>query len=273
MLASPKVLDTLKGIGLNLYERRLWVALLARGASTAGELSEIANVPRSRAYDVLQSLADKGFIIVQTAKPIRYVAVSPEEALERAKKKLSEDFKETMDRMDDLKKSATMKELGEIFSQGLKLIIPEDVTGSLKGKYSLYQQLDTMIRDANKQISIVTTGEGLNEIYSNHLEALKKASDKGVNIKIVLSGKEGTSDSVKGLSSVADIKIVDEKEIPLAGRFAVVDDKQFVFSLTDSKVHSTQDMAFWSKSDHAAGDVMSPLFRLVWNHSKDLKEK
>jgi sugar-specific transcriptional regulator TrmB len=91
MIASSKVMDALKGIGLNLYERRLWVALLARGTSTAGELSEIANVPRSRAYDILQSLADKGFVVVQTSKPIRYVAVAPEEALGRVKKKIEED--------------------------------------------------------------------------------------------------------------------------------------------------------------------------------------
>lgn len=92
MLASTKVLDTLKGIGLNLYERKLWVALLARGTSTAGELSEIANVPRSRAYDVLQSLAEKGFVVVQTGKPIKYVAVSPEESLDRAKISLKKIF-------------------------------------------------------------------------------------------------------------------------------------------------------------------------------------
>ena len=86
MLASQKVFDSLKGIGLNLYERKLWVALLARGTSTAGELSSMANVPRSRSYDILQSLAEKGFVVVQTAKPLKYVAIAPEEALERAKK-------------------------------------------------------------------------------------------------------------------------------------------------------------------------------------------
>jgi hypothetical protein len=61
---------------------------------------------------------------------------------------------------------------------------------------------------------------------------------------------------------------LDEKDVDLAGRFCVVDDKQFVLSLTDSKVHSTQDLAFWSKSEHAAGNVLSPLFKLVWQHSK-----
>jgi sugar-specific transcriptional regulator TrmB len=268
MLASAKVFDALKNIGLNLYERRLWVALLARGTSTAGELSEIANVPRSRTYDVLQSLAEKGFVIVQTTKPIRYIAVKPEEALERAKKKIEEDFKETIEKIDELKGSPVMRELNEIFSQGMKLVSPEEITGALKGRYSFHQQMDAMFRDATKHINIITTPEGLNELFTNHLDSLRKAKEKGVDIKIATTGKEGVSEAIKALGAIADIRVVDDKEVELAGRFAVVDGKQLVFALTDTKVHSTQDMAFWSKSEHAAGDVLEPLFKLVWSHSK-----
>jgi sugar-specific transcriptional regulator TrmB len=59
MVASIQVLDALKSIGLNLYERKIFVALLARGVATAAEVSEIAKVPRSRSYDILESLGDK----------------------------------------------------------------------------------------------------------------------------------------------------------------------------------------------------------------------
>ena len=65
MVATTKTLDALKSIGLNLYERKIFVALLARGVATAGELSQIANVPRSRSYDILESLADKGFVVAE----------------------------------------------------------------------------------------------------------------------------------------------------------------------------------------------------------------
>jgi len=270
MLASAKVLDALKGIGLNLYERRLWVALLARGTSTAGELSEIANVPRSRAYDVLQSLAEKGFLVVQTAKPIRYVAMAPEEALERAKKKIQEEMMTMQERIDDIKSSPVMRELNEVFSGGLKLISPEDITGSLKGRYSIYQQMGTMIKDANKHIEIFTTPEGLNELNSNHMDALKKAKDKGVNIKILTTATEKCSDAIKSLGSVADIKNIDDKEIPVSGRFTVVDGKQVVLSLTNHKVHSTQDMAVWSKSEHVSGDIFEPMFKMIWSKSKSV---
>ncbi|RME31783.1 TrmB family transcriptional regulator, partial [Candidatus Woesearchaeota archaeon] len=68
--------------GLNLYEVKIWTALLSRGVSTAGELSDIANVPRSRSYDVLESLEKKGFIVMKIGKPIKYIAVPPEEVVE-----------------------------------------------------------------------------------------------------------------------------------------------------------------------------------------------
>ena len=72
---------------LNLYEVRIWTAILLRGVSTAGELSDMANVPRSRSYDVLESLEKKGFVIPKVGKPMKYVAVSPEEVIERVKKR------------------------------------------------------------------------------------------------------------------------------------------------------------------------------------------
>ena len=50
---------------LNLYEVRIWTALLSRGVSTAGELSSISDVPRSRTYDILESLEKKGFNIIK----------------------------------------------------------------------------------------------------------------------------------------------------------------------------------------------------------------
>ena len=68
---------------LNLYEVKIWSALLSRGVATAGELSDIANVPRSRSYDVLESLERKGFVIMKLGKPIKYIAVPPTEVLER----------------------------------------------------------------------------------------------------------------------------------------------------------------------------------------------
>lgn len=268
-IVSEKVLDALKGIGMNLYERRLWVALLARGTSTAGELSEIANVPRSRAYDILQSLTDKGFVVMQTAKPLRYVAIAPEEALERAKNKMREEIDAMQQRIDELKSSPVMRELNEIFTKGLKVISPEDMTGALKGKFSVLQQLESMFKSASDRIHILTTAEGLNEINEKHFDILKRAKERGVAIKIATTSGEKNSEAIKALNEIAEIRHLNEKEHPTNGRFCIVDGKEMVMSLTDHKnVHATQDMAFWSKSEHAAGKVFEPVFKMIWDGAK-----
>ncbi len=268
VLASNKVMDALKSIGLNLYERKLWVALLARGTSTAGELSEIANVPRSRSYDILQSLAEKGFVIAQPSKPLKYVAMHPKEALERARKKLEENMQATLERMDDLKSSPIIKELAELHSKGLSVVMPEDITGALKGKYSVLQQMGTMFKTATKRINIVTTQEGINDLYQNHMNELKRASERGVKVQIAATGLEKAQDAVKGLSSIGEVRAIGGKDLTVSGRFAVVDSKELVLSLTDPKVHDTQHMAFWSKSEHAATNLLDPFFRAVWENSK-----
>ena len=70
---------------LNEYEVKIWTALLSRGISSAGELSEISNVPRSRSYDVLETLEKKGFVMMKLGKPIKYMAIKPEEVVKRVK--------------------------------------------------------------------------------------------------------------------------------------------------------------------------------------------
>src|SRR4030067_2412556 len=92
MIVKEEFLNKLRRyFNLNLYEVKIWAALLSRGGSTGGELSDIANVPRSRSYDVLESLEKKGFIIMKLGKPIKYIAVPPSEVVERVKKKIKED--------------------------------------------------------------------------------------------------------------------------------------------------------------------------------------
>ena len=88
---------------LNEYEVKIWTALLSRGVSAAGELSEISNVPRSRSYDVLESLEKKGFIIMKLGKPIKYMAVKPEEILRRVKSQLSRKAEEHVKMLDEIK--------------------------------------------------------------------------------------------------------------------------------------------------------------------------
>jgi len=262
MIVSQQILDALKQIGLNLYERKLWVALLSRGTSTAGELSSLAKVPHSRTYDVLESLAEKGFVMLQTTKPLKYVAITPNEALERVKKKIKEDSEITVERITQFQKSPALKELEKIFKKGFDLIEPGEMTGSLRGRDALHQQLETCFKNAKDNISILTTQKGLNDLQSIHTNILKKAADRGVKIRIAAPyGKEHLP-LIDKLKEFAEIKKVTKSEI--TGRICVVDGSHVVMALTDEDVHPTQDLAFWTQSEHVAADVLGPMFDFIW---------
>src|SRR3989344_3182567 len=117
MMNDSETIKRIKSLGLNTYEVKLWTALLPRGVSTAGELSDIANVPRSRSYDVLESLEKKGFIVMKLGKPIKYLAVPPQEVLDRVKKKVQEDADKQTNLLDTLKDSTILSELAKLHTQ------------------------------------------------------------------------------------------------------------------------------------------------------------
>ncbi len=271
MVASSKTFDALKAIGLNKYERNLWVALLSRGSSTAGELSDISKVPRSRCYDVLESLAAKGFMIVQPGKPLKYVAVHPREALERAKKKIMEDAKETSEKMERFSKSDSVRELERLHRDNIKIMQPEEMTGALKGRNAMTQQVESMLKRAKKSVKILITDTAFVEFMESHAELLKEASNNGVKIQMALPINEKTSEQAKELAKFAQLRNLEGVEHieRLAGRLCLVDGSEFVMGLTDdAKTHPTQDVSLWTQSEHAASSVIGPMFELVWHSSK-----
>ena len=80
--------NKLTEFGLNSYETKLWLTLLSEGPLVVGELSDIANVPRSRSYDVLESLEKKGFIHIKKRKPVRCETIPPILVIENIKKRI-----------------------------------------------------------------------------------------------------------------------------------------------------------------------------------------
>ncbi len=270
MVASQETLDKLEDIGLNMYERKIYAALLGRGVSTAGELSEMTNVPRSRAYDVLESLAEKGFVVIKSSKPMEYVSIPPREAIENIKKQHRRNLQEKLNRLESFKESDAVEELENLYDQGVELVEPSEMSGSLKGSHQISQHLGTMFQEAQESIKIVTTEEGLRELEENHLDLLREARDNGVNVKVLAHVTDSNREAYDNLKEFADVRQMPEEnefDIP-NGRFAIIDDA-LTMSMTHDQVHSTQDTAFWTKSDHMSKETMEPVFTMLWHHSQD----
>src|SRR5512137_2888862 len=185
MIVKEEFLSKLRlYFSLNLYEVKIWTALLSRGVSTAGELSDIANVPRSRSYDVLESLEKKGFVIMKFGKPIKYLAVPPSEVVERVKKNMKLEADTKVKRLDELRGTEVLDELKTLHSQGIELVEPSDLSGSLKGRHNLYNHLELTMRGAEKSVTLMTTQRGLLRKVEGLRPVFEKLKERGVDVKI-----------------------------------------------------------------------------------------
>jgi len=248
---------------LNLYEVKIWTALLSRGVATAGELSDIANVPRSRSYDVLETLERKGFVLMKLGKPIKYVAVPPAEVLERVKKNLKELAEERVNRLEELKNTDIINELASLHTQGINLIEPTDLSGSLRGRRNLYGHLELLIRNAQKTVTIMTTTEGFLRKVEGLKPVFEKLKKKGVKIRIAAPLTKETKNAFQDMSTIAEVKHTDSK-----ARFCVVDGKNLVFMILDDKeVHPTYDVGIWVDTPFFAQAVEN-LFDTAWKTMK-----
>ncbi len=268
MIVKEEFLSRLRKIfDLNLYEVKVWTALLSRGTSTAGELSNISDVPRSRTYDILESLEKKGFIIMKLGKPIKFVALKPEEVVERVKKNLVRDAKEKSTRLDKLKGDEVLEELSTLFTKGIKFVEPSDLSGSLRGRQNLYNHLDMMVGSAEKSVVIVTTAEGLNRKLEVLLPTLEKCKKRGVSVKVAAPINKNNLSVAKDFKKVADIKNTDK----IKARFVIVDSSQIMFMLLDDeKFHSNYDTGVWINTEFFAS-ALEQMFELAWKEMKAVK--
>src|SRR3990170_5501647 len=228
MIVKEEFLGRLRKIfDLNLYEVKVWTALLSRGTSTAGELSNISDVPRSRTYDILESLEKKGFIIMKLGKPIKFVALKPGEVVERVKKNLLVEARERSRRLETMKGDEVLDELDSLFTKGVKFVEPSDLSGSIKGRQNLYNHLDMMLRDAEKSVTIMTTAEGLNRKMEALMPSLEKCKKRGVNVRIAAPINNNNIKVAREFKKVAEIRNLEG----IKARFVIIDGNQIMFML------------------------------------------
>ena len=232
--------------GLNLYEAKIWTALLSRGVSTAGELSEISGVPRSRAYDILESLERKGFAVMKVGKPIKYIAIPPEEVIERAKKYMEAEHKERVKKLESVRDSELMDTLKQLYEKGVKLLRPTEYSGVVRGRHNLLNHLSFMIRNAKQEVILVTDEKALFEKVEALEKVLEGAKRRGVKVRIAAPVGRGDKELVEKLKKFAEFKPLKEE----VGRFCVVDGSNVLMMLENyEKTHPNFDTGVWITSE------------------------
>jgi len=223
---------------LNIYETKVWLALLGKGVASAGEIAEISRVPRSRTYDVLESLEKQGFAIMKLGKPVKYIAVKPNIIIEKLKTNTLKNADEKIRDLSKLKSTNEYSELENLYSAGIEPVRHEEISGAIKGKSTIYNHIKEILENAKREVVICTS---VNEIqfksrfFSSIFDRLKKAN---INLNIALSGDKK---EIKKINSKFRIKA---KYLNLDTRFFIADNEQILFMISKSNLPD-EEIAIW----------------------------
>lgn len=260
MLVKQELVSKIKDyFDLNIYETKVWLALLGKGVASAGEVAELSNVPRSRTYDVLESLEKKGFAIVKLGKPVKYLGVKPHIIVEKLKNNVKKDADERVDSLSRIKETDEYAKLEALYKGGIEPQRREDLSAALKGKSSISNHLREILANAKKEVLICTSADEARaklKLFSQTFELLKRAN---IKVTMALSGDEKLVDK---LSETLGIKI---KKVDLDAKFFIVDRKEILFYLSNEK--NDEDIAVWLNSDFFT-QAFSTLFEKALAASK-----
>lgn len=259
MIVKPELIKKIKGyFDLNIYETKVWLALLSKGISSAGEIAEISSVPRSRTYDVLESLEKRGFVIQKLGKPVKYIAVKPEIVIEKLKNNTVKYAEEKVETLSNLRDTTEYKELQELHKSGFEPIKNHELSTSIKGRSNLYLQMRNIMEGAISTIYLATSAYELTSKQKMFKETFTKLKKRKIDVKVIIGDSE---EEAKKLTKKLGTEI---KSKPINSRFLIADKTELIFTIKPTNVHEDFDYGVWINSPFFTSS-MAYLFDLAWN--------
>jgi len=257
MIIKPELVKKIRDyFNLNIYETKVWLALLGKGIASAGEIAEMSGVPRSRTYDVLESLEKRGFAISKLGKPAKYIAVKPGIILEKMKSHTMKDAEAKVNTLVKLKETNEYGELESLYKTGIEPVRHEELSGAIKGKSTIHGHMKEILENAKKEVIICTSTRDFSDrlrFFSNIITRLNKNK---IDVKIALSGQDS---EIKKLSNKLKTTI---KKIEINTKFIIVDQEQVMFMLTEGNI-ADEELAIWLNTEFFSNALVY-LFNQVW---------
>jgi HTH-type transcriptional regulator, sugar sensing transcriptional regulator len=258
MIIKPELVKKIKGsFDLNIYETKVWLALLSRGMSSAGEIAEMSGVPRSRTYDVLESLEKRGFAIEKLGKPVKYLAVKPSVVIEKLKNNTMKYAEEKVEVLTNLKDTKEYEELQNLHDPIVEPVKNHELSTSIKGRSNLYSQLRDTMESSDTSVYLATSSYELMSKQKMFSEVFDKLKKRNVDLKVIVSDDDAEA---KRLCKKFGILIKAKK---INARFMISDRKELIFTLKPTNVHEDYDYGFWINSEYFTNSL-AYLFELAW---------
>ncbi len=169
----------LREMGLNAYEIDAYIVLLEEGQMTAMEISESAQVPYSKMYEVLNSLKEKGWIKNTESRPFKYYPVPPIEATRFTKLRLEDKY---------LKWENTVSENLQPLYEKRELVEHPDML-ILRGQQAVLSKLEEVLKKATMEI-VIAAPEFAKPVIALAESLIGSGLKKTVSVKLMAAGKK-----------------------------------------------------------------------------------
>jgi sugar-specific transcriptional regulator TrmB len=215
--ARSTAVKQLKALGLSTYAARTFVALVSLGEGTAQDVSEVADVPRTRVYDAADELHDRGLVDVKQSNPKRYWAISTETAGRHFEQEYDHRVTVLTDALDGLASPNRSTE-----QQGV---------WTVTGRDTVTERVVDFISTANEEVVYMTAEELLTDELA---ECLSAASDRGVSIRLAEMSQSTEARLGRGVPDARLFESLWDWSDTPAGRLLMVDrEKTLVSVLVD----------------------------------------
>ena len=172
-MTDSEVSNFLVELGLTEYEAKTLGTLFHVRESEAPEISRLAQVPKTRVYDVLERLMEKQLIIEISGRPKKYRVADPENVFTTLIEKKRTEIKNLEERADALKNQIISK---NGFSKKGERVM------KVKDKSDFYRIVAQEIGKATKSV------HGFSDITHDHHHlsaAIKDAVKRDIEVKLI----------------------------------------------------------------------------------------
>ncbi len=229
MINEHALTVSLEEFGLSKYEAQAYVALVARGTISAGELAYYSEIPRTKIYPTLLKLENKKLAIISKSKPIMCTAIAPEDAFDGI-------IHEQINKVNAM--NTLVSNLKKASEESRKSRGSEEKRYFHISANNVVTQLQTMVEGSKSSIKIIADQWGLG-LLAECKEQLIAVLRRNLEVKLLVSPTQICSEAYRAIPDGVDIRaseitqncfVFDETELLMVNN---TNGKGAIFSSTD----------------------------------------
>ncbi|HLS24942.1 MAG TPA: helix-turn-helix domain-containing protein [Beutenbergiaceae bacterium] len=212
-------------LGLTRYEAKAYLALIGRDHGTPAEIARIGQIPRPRAYDVLASLAERGFVVpVSDARGVRYRANAPDQVFDSLLAVRRRDLDQLASRSREL-----AIELQTRFLDGQGRGEPLDYVEVLRDPAHTVQRINRLWQGAQEEILAMVRPPYLAPPASDEASLPERPNIRGIYARSLLEDPRLVELLEAYVRLGEEIRV--SEEVPL--KLTIVDGQSVAFNMPD----------------------------------------